>query len=279
MGNSMASTISSSDYRALNAGISPGIKSGNNAAADERPEKRITSVENVQISGDARKALSDELAREPVYDFLEENLPDILQESVGRLVEYPTPLASMLDDMSLSTEQRGEAMSALNVRELEAFGKYAKESPSNLEMYYIKYVEYLDSLPPEELNSGRYAGQRAQAVAAYGQVSGGSEPVDLSENQDPIIRLLEMIQEEDLKVEEMRDLLSNYKDEMAPILDRENSERAGQKYDEALATWNSISQILDRKLDPESETFRQLESAIGRNLPLEDIVDLLLDQK
>jgi hypothetical protein len=165
--------------------------------------------------------LAKQQPSDPIDAFLAEHGQALYDVTIKRLKTYPDNLATKLEDKSLPQAERTEAQNTLTERELNAFAKYARQSPPDMKKYLEKYVEYLDSLSPEELQSNRYKGQRALAVTAYQQVAreDGGEVKDLSFPQDPILALFEAIRQQDFNIKDSTGFRDRYEAQVSPLFD------------------------------------------------------------
>lgn len=222
------------------------------------PNINSTKADYVYLSQEARDALKADQAMTATADFVRSKGQQLFEQVLKNTIEFPENLASKLEDDSLSPEERGAIQNAITEREFAAFTKYAKQSPPDLKMYYLKYVEYLDSLSPEERQSDRYAGQRASAVTAYENAarSQGEQPVDLSLRQHPNSLLLELIFEKELEVEELADIREKFTQQMDTLVEA-NSSLRGQ-YDQMLGYYDAITSVIDASKEPNKEALNQL---------------------
>jgi hypothetical protein len=82
----------------------------------------------------------------------------------GNLATYngqPIALSAIYDNTSgqFTTAQQSEANKVQSAAEYNAFGKYAgSDSQAGIKQYFQAYISYVQSLPPYEQNSQRYAG-------------------------------------------------------------------------------------------------------------------------
>src|SRR5690606_4722244 len=230
------------------------------AAASSGTSSTINSAkaDYVHLSQEARDALKAEQGMTATADFVRSKGQQRFEQVLKNTLEFPENLASKLEDDSLSSEERGAIQNAITEREFAAFTKYAKQSPPDLKMYYLKYVEYLDSLSPEERQSDRYAGQRASAVTAYENAarSQGEQPEDLTLWQHPNSLLLELIFEKELEVEELADIREKFTQQMDTLVEA-NSSLRGQ-YDQMLGYFDAITSVIDASKEPNEEALNQL---------------------
>lgn len=67
---------------------------------------------------------------------------------------------------------------AVERREYSAYGHYLEEG--DRKAYYRAYVEYFDSMPPQDQRSARYAGTREPAVAALQAIAYNESALDMT---------------------------------------------------------------------------------------------------
>lgn len=125
----------------------------------------------------------------------------IFDNALGGLRQFRSNLATVLDDSKASQAEKNAANEAMQAREQLAFGRFAATSTLD---YARAYIEYYDSLSPEEQNSDRYRGTRENMVAVANQASGatGEDVGDLSKSQDPIAMLFEKLKQNAFKLTE-----------------------------------------------------------------------------
>lgn len=75
-------------------------------------------------------------------------------------------------------ERRNLDTAALEKREYAAFGHFIEEG--DRKAYYRSYIEYFDSMPPEDQRSARYAGTREPAVAALRAIAYNESALDMT---------------------------------------------------------------------------------------------------
>ncbi|WP_031221428.1 hypothetical protein, partial [Asticcacaulis benevestitus] len=185
-----------------------------------------TTTATVNSAGIATTSVNDALASsaEPIYG-----------AAGSGLKTYPTDLSTRYDQLasksSLTPDETAEALTLnqeRNAREEKAFFQYARqanaaatpEERSRLMGQFNKaFIEYYDSLSPEEQASPRYAGTRSGAASDYVSWSkeAGETPDDLSPSGDPILMLFDKIQEKTFNRDGdgAKSMLQDYKDEAA----------------------------------------------------------------
>jgi len=218
----------------------------------------VGQTDTISLSEEALAAL---VRSDAIDSFLVEEGKNLYGAAIKNLKTYPEDLAAKLDDKSLSGEIRTAAANALNERELNAFTKYAKQSPPDMKMYYEKYIEYLDSLSPEEQQSDSYRGQRALVVPLYEHFAReqGEEPADLSLIQDPILILFEMIEANGFNVENAKELRNRYQEQVTPMFDRDSGPRFRKEADQALERFDAVQLTLDAARKGNETAFTQLQ--------------------
>ncbi|WP_039918677.1 hypothetical protein [Cellvibrio mixtus] len=218
----------------------------------------------VNLSNEAISALEKYKASATVDQFLKEHGREVYESTMNSLKGYPENLASKLNDKSLSEKELTAIQNALTEREMNAFMKYARQDPPDMKMFFEKYVEYLDTLSPEELLSQRYIGQRAVAEQQYQHFAReqGETPDDLSSAQHPITSLFELLKEVDFTVEDKNGFLKKYEDKVSSILNREGNENLKPLSDEAVEKLNNLFSIISAAHEGDKAAFEKLQSAI-----------------
>ncbi|MFT2110115.1 hypothetical protein [Marinomonas sp. 2405UD68-3] len=235
------------------------------------------SSASVQISDAAILKYERSQHIEEAKSFISENNRTIYEKTLVDFNRYPENLASKLDrDSGLSSEERSEAQNQLNQRELEAFGKYAKQSPPDLEAYFEHYIEYLDSLSPEEQASERYQGQRQSTVMAYERAAqeNGSKPRDFSFTQDPILSLLESLEEMEFAVGDVDSFHQTYLDRLSPLFNNSSNRQTLEQ--EAILAFNHFertNQTITAALAGNREAFSAIKSLVSGELEAEDFLN------
>lgn len=235
-------------------------RAGKTAGASSSAElSGPTLSDNVNISPKAKQALMDDQLSTKIDDFLASNGESLYATLLGR-PDTPENLATKLDDPSIPPEERSKLQEQLNQREMNAFFKYAKESPPNMKMYFEKYAEYLDSLSFEERQSSRYKAQRAEIIPLYEGVARdqGFTPKDLTLPEDPTLRLFELIRRENFKI----DNIDKFEDRFRSTLDSTNQGAIDNLLSRVRTTQEAIEQSKSGS-----------EAALNR---LEDVVSGLL---
>ena len=226
----------------------------------------------VYLSQEARDALKAEQAMTATADFVRSKGQQLFEQVFKNTAEFPDNLASKLEDDSLSPEERGAIQNAITEREFAAFTKYAKQSPPDLKMYYLKYVEYLDSLSPEERQSNRYAGQRESAVTAYENAarSQREKPEDLSLRRHPNSLLLELIFEKELEVEGLADIREKFTQQMDRLVEENSS--LNEQYDLMLTYYDAITSVINASKEPNEEALNQLNKLANDPTYIDDVL-------
>ncbi len=242
--------------------------SGNGESKQEKDNGVTKQSTVINISSEALERLEKTETSEKVNTFLAEKGERIYELAIKSLKTYPENLQLQLEtDTTLSPEDKSELANKRNERELEAFGKYAKQSPPDIKQYYENYIEYLDSLSPEEQQSERYNGQRAIAVSGYERAAReqGEEPRDFSFTQDPILALFDLIVERDFVVEDGDTFLDHYENLISPLLEHETKGEAFKADAElALARFDAVHSVIDAARNGDSIAFEELQK-LGNN--------------
>lgn len=196
------------------------------------------NVKNVEVEI-SPEAQSKAKSSEKVDYFLKNNGEALFNKTIKSMKQYPKPLSFISKDTSIPKEERLQANKEMNKREHEAFMKYGKMSPPDMKMYYQKYIEYLDSLSPEEQNSWRYKGQREIAVSRYEHhcYKQGEKPEDMT-YFDPILSLFELLDDYDFNPSNTDRLVKEYNEKVGSLFEREAT---GQQYKNEAET--ALSQL------------------------------------
>lgn len=218
----------------------------------------------VNLSNEALNALEKYKASGTVDQFLREHGREVYESTMKSLQGYPENLASRLSDKSLSEKELTDIQNALTEREMNAFMKYARQDPPDMKMFFEKYVEYLDTLSPEELLSQRYIGQRAVAEQQYEYFAReqGGTPNDLSSVQNPITYLFELLKEVDFTIEDKNSFLKKYEEKVSSMLNRESNEHLKQLSDETVAKLNDLISIISAAREGDKASFEKLHSFV-----------------
>lgn len=218
----------------------------------------------VNLSNEALSALEKYKASGTVDQFLKEHGREVYESTMSSLKGYPENLASKLSDKSLSEKELTDIQTALTEREMNAFMKYARQDPPDMKMFFEKYVEYLDTLSPEELLSQRYMGQRAVAEKQYEHFAReqGETPDDLSSAQHPITYLFELLKEADFRIEDKDGFLKKYEEKISSILNRKDNEHLKPLSDEAVKKLNNLFGLISAAREGDKTSFEELQSMI-----------------
>lgn len=152
------------------------------------PEPAVT----LGLSAAAKAALTP--AARAVDELLARSGGAIFGNALRSLRPYPENLSAIIENPRSTREQQIAANDALNAREFLAFGVYTTTSTLD---FARAYIQYYDSLSPEEQNSNRYKGTREEmvGVAKRAAAEEGKPTGDLDKPQDPILILLDDLEE------------------------------------------------------------------------------------
>jgi len=95
----------------------------------------------------------------------------------GNLAAYngqPIALSAIIDNSNgqFTTAQQAEANKVQSAAEYNAFGKYAgSDSQAGNKQFVVAYISYVQSLPPYEQNSQRYAGTLQSAQNLLSEIN------------------------------------------------------------------------------------------------------------
>lgn len=226
----------------------------------------------VNLSKEAIDALEKDKASRAVDQVLANQGRELYEVAVKSLKQYPEDIASRFSDKTLSEEELTKLGNALTDREMNAFTKYARQTPPDMKMYFQSYIEYLDTLSPEELQSERYAGQREVAVMQYEYFARaqGDEPDDMSSSQDPILSLFDLLAEADFNIKDRDNFIKTYEEKMANILDREGNEKLTPLVGNALERLNMISDVIAAGRDGDSIALEKLKSLASKEISVDE---------
>lgn len=171
----------------------PGFKDNTSEtkSSERNPAVKVTLTSNATLSPSAKA----------VDDLLNFSGTAIFENAFKSLKSYLPNLATVLDDPKATLEAQNAANEAMQAREQAAFGDAV--TTGALE-YARAYIEYYDSLSPEEQNSDRYRGTRENMVGVANRAAAdaGKDVGDLSKSQDPISMLFEKIRQNAFKLNE-----------------------------------------------------------------------------
>ncbi len=263
----MISSVSTTAlYNAYSTDIGGGrtLSSVSTLAEGKKPE----SISNespttiVNFSREALNALEKDKSSRAVDQILRDHGKEVYENTIKNLQEYPENLASRLSDKSLSEKELTDIQNALTEREMNAFMKYARQDPPDMKMFFEKYVEYLDTLSPEELLSQRYVGQRPVAVRHYEHFAReqGEVPNDLSSAQHPITYLFELLKEVDFKIEDQNNFMKQYEEKVSSMVNREGNENLKSVSDEATGKLTNLFSIIQAAREGDKASFESLQS-------------------
>lgn len=260
--------------RGSNSNSSENIR---NISDDSTSKDRAASIrsddDSIFISNEGIEKLNQAQTEER-DQFLQQSRSLIFSTVLSGGREYPENLASRLDrDSSLSTEDRSQIANALNQREFDAFGKYAKQSPPDLESYYENYIRYLDSLSPEEQSSERYSGQREQALLVYRRINSdtGNSDIDLTEPEDPILSLLEILS--DLSNEDNADSrIENFLEETREGLNLDDLQTP--VIQNAISQIELVQTVIEQARNGDTDSYNQLQKLVSNELSTNEFLSL-----
>ncbi len=228
----------------------------------------------VNLSNEALSALEKDNYSRKIDQFLTDHGQDLYEISIKILKQYPEDIASKFSDKSLSEDELTKMQNALTEREMNAFMKYARQSPPDMKMYFEKYIEYIDTLSPEEQQSDRYRGQREMAVVEYERfaIAQGDEPDDMSSSQDPILSLFDLLKEIDFNIKDIDSFRKSYEEKMSPILNREGNDKLKPVVDDALERLNHLNEVINSGRNGDTAALEKLRALAKGDISFNDFV-------
>lgn len=192
------------------------------AVKTEESAKTGSPATIVNLSSEALSALEKDNTSRAVDSFLTNHGKDLYENTFKSLKQYPEDLATRLSDKSLSEKEISGINQKMVDREMDSFMKYARQDPPDIKKYYENYIEYLDTLSPEELKSSRYAGQREIVVEDYERIirEEGGTPDNMNSPQNPVLSLFELLKEIDFNIKDSDSFLKSYEEKISPMLNR-----------------------------------------------------------
>ncbi|MCY7295505.1 hypothetical protein [Alteromonas sp. a30] len=220
-------------------------------ASDKQEPARISLLDKADISEDALLALNKAQFSEKTQSLLKSSGEKIFRTLLDQSSNAATPsnLAARLDnEAGLTSQQKSEIANQISQREFDAFGKYAQQSPPDLKNYYENYINYLDSLSPEERNSERYKGQRELAIPLYEAEAQkqGEEPKDFNKSGSTST-LLDALREHDFNIEEKAQFKARIHND--PNIDSDN----------LLSLFERAQSVVDNAKNGNAHAFNRLE--------------------
>ena len=130
-----------------------------------------------------------------------------------------------------------------------------------MRLYFEKYVQYLDSLSPEELNTTRYRGQRVQAVAMYERLSNeqGKTPDDLSGSQNPLLLMLQALEKANFNIRDSEAFILHYKTTVSPLLSQNSDFQLKENIQLALEILTTVQQTINAALQGDNQALNELK--------------------
>lgn len=228
----------------------------------------------VNLSTEALHALEKDKSSRAIDQFLTDRGQELYEISIKSLKQYPEDIASRFSDKSLSEEDLTKMQNALTEREMNAFMKYARQSPPDMKMYFEKYIEYIDTLSQEEQLSDRYRGQREIAVVEYERfaLAQGDEPDDMSSSQDPIRSLFDLLKEIDFNIKDINSFNKSYEEKVSPILNREGNDKLKLVVTDALERLNHLNEVINAGRNGDAVAIEKLQAYTNGKISLNDFM-------
>ena len=224
---------------------------------DQQGRTRSTPDDSVNLSAAARAVLNGASAR--VDSLLEDFGESIFRNGLEGGRAHRENLALTLENPNTDNDARREARIKLLERERDAFT--APEHTGDLLTRARAYIEFYDSLSPEEQASERYAGTRetmAAIVASESAEQGRTAP-DMTAAQTPFDILLKALDEADYETPragEEDGLLERFRTESESLV----GSAASRQEQKALETrYRSLQDLIERSRKGDEEAFRRLE--------------------
>ena len=219
-------------------------------------------------------------ATKAVDSLLDASGAAIFGTAINSLKQYPPDLSTRLTELAKpgrvnTPAEIKEAISLSeerNAREYKAFGHFndeifaatTKEAENRLISEYDKaYVEYYDTLSPQEQNDPHFRGTRDVALADYKSFSLiiGQAPKDLSESQDPILSLFDKVRRAGFKLDDKKvsKILSDYKKTIS-LLNSSKENLAGNA-DKVTAASNrllAVQSVIEQALKGDKSALGQI---------------------
>lgn len=228
-------------------------------AEDTRPSPSVSLSSSLRGRVDGTQSASA-----AVDDLLASSGAEIFG-SIKSLRRYPENLAGQLDNDRLSDVDRTAIANRMSERENAALGM--ARSTFDPATYAKAYIEFYDTLSPEEQNSDRYRGTREQAVAAYqwSSADAGEPAEDLSGAQDPILMLFDKIKTMGFKIDDEKRFIERMREAAAPLLySPVNGERFTQDLEKGLAQFTEIQSLIGAARGGEPSALQGLQALTGQ---------------
>lgn len=237
---------------------------GSRAVASPRAEDSRQSPV-VSLSSSLRARVNGtQSASAAVDDLLTSSGAEIFG-SIKNLRSYPENLAGQLDNDRLSEVDRTAIANRMRERENAALGM--ARSTFDPATYAKAYIQFYDTLSPEEQNSDRYRGTREQAVATYqwSSADAGEPAEDLSGAQDPILMLFDKIKTMDFRIDDEKGFIERIREAAVPLLNIPvNGERFSQDLENGLAQLSEIQSLIGAARDGDPSALQGLQALAGQ---------------
>lgn len=236
-------------------------------------EAALAPAVSVTLSDAAKRALAgaaisatspasvNPVASKAVDSLLVSSGSAIYTAAISSLKTYPPDIALKLDNPNLSDADRRVLDDKLNAREHAAYFHLAGDTGLNM---MKAYIEYYDSLSPEEQNSARYRGTRENAVTAVNniEVGNGKPKGDYSMSRDPILSLFDAIKKSGFNVDDkaVHSMLQNHKAFVSTLnISKTDPNGTAAKVSQASARFNAVQKVVDTARSGDSVAFTHLQ--------------------
>lgn len=232
-------------------------------------QSRHAARDSVNLSAAAQAVLNGGLDR--VNSLLAEQGEAIYRHALIDARQYKENLARALESSTLDPDTARETQLKMIERERAAFT--APEHTGDVLTRARAYIEFYDSLSPEEQDSERYRGTRETMAAIVEQESAarGLEAPDLTRSQSPFDILLDALSETGFTADD-RESEANALERFRTQSDQNVGSEAYQAERRDLQTrLTALNDLIERSRKGDEAAFRQLESLAIKPLSEADL--------
>lgn len=221
-------------------------------------QSRLPARDSVNLSAAAQAVLNGGLDR--VNSLLADKGEDIYRNALKDARQYKENLALALESSDLDPDTARETQIRMIERERAAFT--APEHTGDVLIRARAYIEFFDSLSPEEQESERYRGTRETMAAIVEQESAarGLEAPDLTRSQSPFDTLLDALSETGFTADDRArqdDALERFRAQGEQSVGSEAYQAERRDLQTRLAALNDL---IERSRKGDDAAFKQLES-------------------
>jgi len=237
--------------------------SGKTDPAAARPDartgqNRAQDGDSVTLSAAARAVLNGASAR--VDALLQDKGEAIFRKGLEPARAYRENLALKLEDPSLDADTAIQTRSDMLAREKAAFT--APEHTGDVLSRARAYIEFYDSLSPEEQQSERYSGTRETMVAIVEQevAARGLEMPDFNQSQSPFDLLLKALEEARFapgNETERQAVLDQFRTQSEALVGSEPGKEERRNLETRLT---ALQDLIERSRKGDDAAFSQLEA-------------------